>query len=98
LDQLQAKGQRQEIILRLAQDAQTWSDFRKTLTTQMRTATEFVEQYCRLYNKGQHEKYIISYIESRESSIAKRINTLDQKTRDLMQLVSGLVMSEELLR
>ncbi|KAH4074382.1 hypothetical protein HBH98_076040 [Parastagonospora nodorum] len=86
LDQLQAKGQRQEIILRLAQDAQTWSDFRKTLTTQMRTATAFVEQYCRLYNKGQHEKYMINYIESRESSIAKRINTLDQKTRDLMQL------------
>ncbi|KAH4081955.1 hypothetical protein HBH46_223240 [Parastagonospora nodorum] len=95
LDQLQAKGQRQEIILRLAQDAQTWSDFRKTLTTQMRTATAFVEQYCRLYNKGQHEKYIINYIESRESSIAKRINTLDKKTRDLMQLGFGWVSITE---
>lgn len=63
----------------------------------MRTAREFAEEYCRRHNKGQHEKWITDYIVSREISIAKSINKLDQKTRDLMQLVSGTVKSDELL-
>lgn len=88
LDQLRARGQSQEIILRLAQDAQTWSSLRTILKTQMCTARGFAREYCQRYNKGQGENVLVECIAVNENSIIARIERLDQAIRDLLQLVS----------
>jgi hypothetical protein len=88
LERLEEKGNSQELILKLANDAQTWSDFRKILKTQTRTAKEFTENYYRMHNKGQGNRDVERYIEKKEHDVLERIDRLDQAIRDLLQIVS----------
>ena len=84
-DQLQARGRSEELISRLARDAQTWNDLRGVLATQMRAAESFAAAY--------HTRHIVDKAAGRvdtrriESEVGQRIDRLDQGIRDLLQLV-----------
>jgi hypothetical protein len=82
LDQLKEKGEGHELIFRLAKDAQTWSDLRKILKDQMRTAQGLVDKYST--DSGFVEHYINDY----KSSVEKRIIYLEESVRDMLHLVS----------
>lgn len=88
MDQLQAKGKSQELMLRFAQDAQTWSDLRKTWITQRRTLVEFASEYCARHNSGRGLGPLLKRIGEINSRVIERLDGLDQAVRDMLQLVS----------
>jgi hypothetical protein len=83
LDQLREKGKGHELIFRLAKDAQTWSDFRKMLKEQMRTAQGFAEKYS-----VEGSAAVENYIKTSKCSVEERIQYLEESVRDMLQLVS----------
>ncbi|KNG45934.1 ankyrin repeat-containing protein [Stemphylium lycopersici] len=95
MDQLQAKGKSQELMLRFAQDAQTWSDLRKTWITQRRTLVEFASEYCARHNSGRGLGPLLKRIGEINSRVIERLDGLDQAVRDMLQLEFAWVSINE---
>ncbi|KAH7127934.1 ankyrin repeat-containing domain protein [Dactylonectria estremocensis] len=86
LDQLREKGQSAELIHRLAEDAQKWLDLRLMLRDHIQAADELAILYFRHFNGGDGLNQVQSALQRLEVQVNRRLNTLDQITRDLVQL------------
>ena len=69
-------------------DAQQLAEFRRNLGDQVNTATEFVQDYCRKYDRGEHLIEAQSAIDEFSKKTGARVFQLDQTVRDLLQFVS----------
>jgi hypothetical protein len=92
LSQLRSEGKNPELIGYLANDAQRWAKFRSSLQDQVRSAREFAMEYNRRYNEKKTLKYMPQEIGELESTVSDRMNDLDQTVRDLLQIVSTLII------
>ena len=90
ISQLEKRGSDRELILRLAQNAQTWANLRKILKEQTKTAQEFASSYAFRYNGIQGSDEMDMLLSDFATTIGGRLDGLDQTVRDLLQLVRSL--------
>ncbi|RII24236.1 hypothetical protein CUC08_Gglean011241 [Alternaria sp. MG1] len=86
ISQLEKRGSDRELILRLAQNAQTWANLRKILKEQTKTAQEFASSYAFRYNGIQGSDEMDMLLSDFATTIGGRLDGLDQTVRDLLQL------------
>ncbi|CAI9631388.1 unnamed protein product [Alternaria burnsii] len=86
ISQLEEKGNNRDLILRLAQNAQTWAKLRKILKEQTRTARKFASDYSFRYNGNQGYDEVDMLLSDLMTTIDGRLDGLDQTVRDLLQL------------
>ncbi|KAJ3536429.1 hypothetical protein NM208_g6716 [Fusarium decemcellulare] len=84
ISQLYKKGQEPDMILHLAEDAQTLGFLRECLQGQVRTAREFVVDYSRRYGASNERKAFEEI--NRLADVGNHIKNLEQTVRDLLQL------------
>jgi hypothetical protein len=92
LDQLHEKGKSSELIHRLAEDAYKWAKLRNILQDQVYTARKFAVDYSHRYNASEALEDLRESIDGFADDVNHRINQLDQIVRDLLQLVSLLII------
>jgi signal transduction histidine kinase len=90
INQLEKRGSDRELILRLAQNAQTWANLRKILKEQTKTAQEFASSYTFRYNGIQGSDEMDMLLSDFTTTIGGRLDGLDQTVRDLLQLVRSV--------
>ncbi|KAF3389537.1 Ankyrin-1 [Penicillium rolfsii] len=96
-EQLDAKGKSPELLDRLADDARRWDDFRRSLRAQVKAASDFTTTYCKKYTSTDVPENVKRLIDEFDVDIGSRIGELDQTVRDLLQIVSVTLYSEERL-
>jgi hypothetical protein len=97
LDQLGKRGESGELISRLANDAQKWTELSSNLRGQIHTARKFAIDHCNRYNGGKGLNVVQETVEGFSEKVTGRIDHLNQTVRDLLQLVgSHVVPSGEL--
>ncbi|KAF1936893.1 hypothetical protein EJ02DRAFT_386559, partial [Clathrospora elynae] len=95
LNQLREKGESRELIPRLAQNARTWTELRRTLKGHVITAENFANEYCYRHNGNRIRHDIKHLIPHFAAEVGARIDNLDQNVRDILQLEFAWVSINE---
>jgi len=94
-DQLREKGKSSELIHRLAEDAQIFTELRSILQGQVHTAKKFAAGHRHLHNEDKRLKDVEGVIDGFGGNVNNRISQLDQTVRDLLQFEFAWVSINE---
>ena len=85
--QLSSRGNNVNLIHELAEDALILARLRSALRVYVRSARNFVAEYCRLYDQKNGSTIMNAAIDQYENEINEQIKSLDQTVKEILQLV-----------